>query len=64
MESIITIIIAIVLFFIIAYGLKWVCDSFALPQPVLWCVGALLLIVLLLAASRMVGLSGLPVLMR
>jgi hypothetical protein len=54
-NQVIYIIIAIVLFCIVAYGMKWVCTSFALPQPVLWLCGALLLIVLLLALAAQFG---------
>jgi len=49
--EIIQIIIWIVVFCIVAYGMKWVCASFGLPAPVLWICGALLLIVLLLFVS-------------
>ncbi len=47
METIISLIIAIIVFCIVAYGLKWVCTNFGLPQPILWICGALLLIILL-----------------
>ncbi len=58
MPQLISLIIAIVIFAIVAYGLKWVCDSFGLPAPVLWLCGALLLIILLIYVSQMVGLAG------
>lgn len=61
MESLISIIIAIVIFAAVAYGLHWVCISFALPQPVLWLCGAVLLIILLLWAAQLVGVGSAPV---
>jgi hypothetical protein len=57
MGTIITLIIWIVVFAIAAYGLHWVCTNFALPQPVLWLCGALLLIVILLFLVRQTGIS-------
>lgn len=59
MTELISIIIWIVVFCIVAYGLKWVCSSFGLPQPVLWICGAILLIILLLfVAGQFGGTSG------
>lgn len=56
--GIIQIIIYIVVFCIVAYGMKWVCTNFGLPAPVLWICGALLLIVLLLFVSGEIGNGG------
>ncbi len=47
-QSIIWLVVAIILFCIVAYGLKWVITAFELPKPVLWICGGLLLIVILL----------------
>lgn len=55
MEQLIQLIIYLVIFAIIGYGLFWVCTKFGLPQPVLWICGAILLIIILLFASRFVG---------
>ena len=55
MDALIMLIIWIVIFAIVAYGLYWVCTKFGLPQPVLWLCGAILLIVLLLFIARQVG---------
>lgn len=57
METLIVMIIYIVLFAIVAYGLFWVCQKFGMPQPVLWLVGALLLIVILLFLAKQLGVS-------
>ena len=57
--QIIQIIIWIIIFCVVVYGLKWVCANFGLPQPVLWICGALLLIILLLFVANQVGTAGL-----
>ena len=48
----ITLLIYIVLFAAVAYGLYWVCQHFSMPKPVWWLVGAILLIVLLVVLLR------------
>jgi hypothetical protein len=55
MEQLISLIVAIVIFACVAYGLAWVCDKFGMPQPVKWLVGAVLLIFLLYWVSGQVG---------
>lgn len=55
MEPLIQLIIYIVMFAVAGYGLWWVCIKFALPEPVLWICGALLLIVILMFISREIG---------
>jgi len=55
MDQLISLIIVIVLFCIVAYALKWVCESFGMPPPVLWICGALLLIILLYWIAGHVG---------
>jgi len=55
MESLVNLIIYIVIFAIVVYGLLYICDHFGLPQPVKWIVGALLLIIVLLFLSRELG---------
>jgi phosphate starvation-inducible membrane PsiE len=54
----ISLLIYIVIFAIVAYGLYWICVKFQLPQPVMWICGALLLIVLLLFLANQLGVSG------
>lgn len=53
----ISLIVAILIFAIIAYGLFWVCDKAGFPQPVRWVVGAVLLIVLLSWAANVAGVN-------
>ncbi len=55
MDQLIQLIIYVVIFAIVAYGLYWICVKFALPQPIMWICGALLLIVILLFLSRELG---------
>lgn len=55
MDALIQLIIYIVIFAIVSYGLLWICDHFGLPQPVKWICGALLLIIVLLFLSRELG---------
>ncbi len=58
MDQLITLLIYVVIFGVVAYGLWWVCTKFGMPQPVLWIVGAILLIFLLLFIGRQAGLGG------
>ncbi len=58
MDQLIQLIIYIVIFAVVGYGLWWVCTKFGLPQPVLWICGAILLIIILLFVSRELGGSG------
>ncbi len=47
MEQLIQLLIYAIVFAIVAYGLKWVCDNFGMPPPVLWICGGILLVILL-----------------
>lgn len=58
MAALVQLIIYIVTFAIVAYGLLWICDHFGLPQPVKWICGAVLLIIVLLFLSHQVGGGG------
>ena len=58
MDTLIYLIIAIVVLAVVAYGLKWICTSFGLPQPILWLCGAVLLIIVLLFCAREFGGTG------
>lgn len=64
MATLITLIIWIVVFACVTYGVWWVCVKFALPQPVLWLCGAVLLIILLLFVSNQLGVATAPLLRR
>jgi uncharacterized membrane protein len=57
MDQLISLLIALIIFAIVAYGLYWVCVKFQLPQPVMWICGAILLIVILLFVARQVGVT-------
>ena len=57
MEQLIQLIVYIVIFAVVGYGLWWVCTKFALPQLVLWICGAILLIIILLFLSRQLGVG-------
>ena len=57
MEQLIQLIVYIMIFAVVGYGLWWVCTKFALPQPVLWICGAILLIIILLFLSRQLGVG-------
>lgn len=58
MEEVIRILIWVVVFCAVAYGLKWVCVAYALPQPVLWLCGVVLLIILLLFIASQFNTGG------
>lgn len=55
MDQLIQLLIYIVIFAVVGYGLWWVCAKFALPQPVLWICGAIPLIIILLFIARQLG---------
>lgn len=55
MDQLIQLIIYIVIFAIVAYGLWYVCTKFGMPQPVFWICGAVLLIIILLFLNRQLG---------
>jgi uncharacterized membrane protein YcjF (UPF0283 family) len=56
METLILVLVAIVVFAILAFGMKWVCDTFFSGfRPAYWICGVILLIVLLVAVSYVFG---------
>lgn len=55
MDPLISLIILVVIFAIVAFGCWWLCVKFTMPQPVYWIVGAVLLIILLMFISRELG---------
>ncbi len=56
MEQLIAVLIAIVIFAVVAYGLYWICTKF-FPNfpPALWICGVVLLIMILVFASNQFG---------
>jgi len=58
MQQLIQLLIYVVLFAIVGYGLWWVCTKFGLPAPVMWICGAILLIVILAFLAGQLGVSG------
>lgn len=58
MEQLISLLIALIIFCIVGYGLYWVCVKFQLPQPVMWICGAILLIIILLWVAGQIGAVG------
>lgn len=48
MDQLIHLVVVVLVFAVVAYGIHWVCTRFGLPQPVLWICGAILLIFILL----------------
>ena len=57
MAQLIQLLIYVVIFAMVAYGLYWICVKFALPQPVMWICGAILLIVVLLFLANQLGVG-------
>lgn len=59
MQQLITVLVFMVVFAILAFGMKWICDSF-FPgfQPAYWICGIILLIVLLVAVNAAFGGAG------
>jgi hypothetical protein len=56
MEQLISVLIAIVIFCVVAYGLYWICTKFfANFPPALWICGVILLILILVFASSQFG---------
>ena len=46
MDALMQLMVAVVVFSIIAVGLWFLCKKFELPQPVLWICGAILILIL------------------
>lgn len=57
--DLISLIVVIVLFACICWGLAWVVRTFGMPQPVLWIIGALLIIILLMFLLKATGVYSL-----
>lgn len=57
MDQLIQFLVYVIIFAVIAWGLWAICTYFALPQPVLWIVGGILLIFLLFFISKQIGMG-------
>ena len=55
--DLISLLVAVIVFAVVAYGVYWVCTKFGMPQPVLWLCGGILLIILLLFIAQRMGVS-------
>ncbi len=58
MQLLITLLVYIIVFAIVGFGLIWVCDKFGLPQPVKWICGAILLVIILVFVAGQLGDGG------
>ena len=58
MNQLIMLLVYIVIFAVVAYGLYWVCQKFALPQPVMWICGVILLLIILIFTAQQLGAPG------
>jgi hypothetical protein len=56
MEQLISLLITVIIFAVIAYGAWWVCSKFGAPQPVFWIVGLILLIFILYFLAGQTGM--------
>lgn len=63
MNLLIELIIVLVVLAVIGYAAYWICAKFKLPEPVLWIVGAVLLVGLLIFAARLLQGGG-PVVLK
>ena len=55
--DIISLLVSLIIFAVVAYGAWWVCQKFAMPPPVLWLCGGILLVILLLYLARQFGVG-------
>ena len=56
MDPLLSLLVAVVIFAIAVWGLKWLCDAFGMPAPVRWIVGAILIVILLAFVLDRTGL--------
>lgn len=57
-DQVVMLIIYALLFAIVVWGLNWIIVTYALPTPVKWIVGGLLLVILLLFLAHHLGVGG------
>ncbi len=58
MDQLIALLVYVVIFAIVAYGLWWVCVRFKLPEPAFWICGVILLVFLLVFIRGQLASSG------
>ena len=56
MNSMITLLIFAVIFAAVAVGIHWIAVKYGAPQPIVWIVGAILIIFLLIFLLQQLGL--------
>ena len=56
--DVMTLLVSVVLFACVAYGVWWVCQRCGMPAQVFWLCGGVLLMMLFMFLSRQFGLSG------
>ncbi len=59
MNVLINLLIYIIVFGIVAWGLIYLCERFQMPQPVKWICGGILLVIILIWVAGQVGDGGL-----
>ena len=55
MSVLISLLVYIIVFAIVAWGLIFLCDKFAMPQPVKWICGGILLVIILIWLAGQLG---------
>ena len=58
MEQLISLLIFVLIFAVVAYGCWWVLTKFGAPQPIFWIVGVILLIFILYFLTGQLGDGG------
>lgn len=61
MDQLLGLLITVLVFSLIGYGVWWVCVKFGMPAPVMWICGAILLVFLLYFAAGQMGVAVHPV---
>jgi hypothetical protein len=57
MEQVIWLLVVALFIALAGYGMYYVCIKFALPKPVLWVCGVVLLIAILLFVGKLLGVN-------
>lgn len=54
-DQLIQLLVYVLIFGVVAYGIYWICTKFVLPPPIMWIAGVILLIILLLFIGSKFG---------